>query len=973
MARIPFRARARTVDHLGREQIADCPTAVSELWKNAYDAYARRAELHVFSGSTPIAALVDDGHGMSEHEFIDRWLMLGTEAKVGSDIVAAIDRNGLKVRPRQGQKGIGRLSVAYLGPTVLVLTKRSTGPFVAALIDWRLFQNPYLTLDDVRVPVETLDDVAGIGEVVARLFDGLIDNVWGSAEDSARKDRLEEAWNRFSADERERGESSTVASIESLALDGSLEEEHLRTWPTWTGESDHGTAMFVFDAVPELRVWVEQGVIADDPEVRDVRDKLRFTLTGFTNPYTPAAYEFRYLAVAHRKSSRATIVSSEETFGLSDLRDLEHRVEGRFDEKGLFVGRVTAWGTDIGEVTVVPSRPPPLSGVGFVGPFDVAFGTFEQEPKNSVHTPDVLGRLKEQAERFGGLAVYRDGLRVQPYGRPENDFFGMEERRGKHAGREFWAHRRTFGAVALTRADNPNLRDKAGREGIIDNQAAREFRLLVVDLLKTLARRYFGTDAELRDRETAATQIRFERERKAEAAAKRRRSSTMRNAIRANFPKLAKASEHAELFLNLLEDDTTPLDIDQAAAQLEKLQDERVLLALPPKPKKLNASDEQNYRDYRDQFANFTAQLERSSRLWVERTNAESTKPAEEVARSALARHQKSLSDMTGRWRVEIQRRLDTEETRWVTQVQSDNQRFYPLAAPLLEELAATRMELSAVLAEMEVIREQIYQEIAPEYEGYLRALDVLQNGIDLDAAFASAVDEKIALTDKVEQWQSLAQLGVTVEIVGHELNDTASQVSRNLARLPREVKELSAFKLANEGFRALVDRLKFLAPLRLSGPKMRRAITGSEIADYVRSFFEKQLSERSVELRTTESFRSFVLIEYPNRVFPVFVNLVNNALYWVTQRPSDRRILLDRRGADVFVADSGPGIDPDDEENLFHLFFTRRVSGRGVGLYLSRLALEQGRHTIRLAERDERLLPGANFIITFRDLEYVE
>ena len=35
---VTFQTRARTIDHLGREQIADCPTAISELWKNAYDA-----------------------------------------------------------------------------------------------------------------------------------------------------------------------------------------------------------------------------------------------------------------------------------------------------------------------------------------------------------------------------------------------------------------------------------------------------------------------------------------------------------------------------------------------------------------------------------------------------------------------------------------------------------------------------------------------------------------------------------------------------------------------------------------------------------------------------------------------------------------------------------------------------------------------------------------------------------------------
>ena len=49
-----FQTRARTIDHLGREQIADCPTAISELWKNAYDAYARNVSLNIFDGNTPV-------------------------------------------------------------------------------------------------------------------------------------------------------------------------------------------------------------------------------------------------------------------------------------------------------------------------------------------------------------------------------------------------------------------------------------------------------------------------------------------------------------------------------------------------------------------------------------------------------------------------------------------------------------------------------------------------------------------------------------------------------------------------------------------------------------------------------------------------------------------------------------------------------------------------------------------------------
>src|SRR5271154_6135824 len=138
-----FQTRARTIDHLGREQIADCPTAISELWKNAYDAYARSTSLQIFDGDSVVAALYDDGHGMSRDEFVSKWLVVGTESKVWT-LTPIEDRNGLTYRSKQGKKGIGRLSAGYLGNLLLVISKRQNAEFVAALLDWRLFENPFL-------------------------------------------------------------------------------------------------------------------------------------------------------------------------------------------------------------------------------------------------------------------------------------------------------------------------------------------------------------------------------------------------------------------------------------------------------------------------------------------------------------------------------------------------------------------------------------------------------------------------------------------------------------------------------------------------------------------------------------------------------------------------------------------------------------------------------------------------------------
>jgi len=49
----------------------------------------------------------------------------------------------------------------------------------------------------------------------------------------------------------------------------------------------------------------------------------------------------------------------------------------------------------------------------------------------------VFRGLKEQAERYVGLMIYRDGLRIIPYGWEDNDFFEIEKRCSQHAGREF--------------------------------------------------------------------------------------------------------------------------------------------------------------------------------------------------------------------------------------------------------------------------------------------------------------------------------------------------------------------------------------------------------------------------------------------------------------------------------------------------------------------------------------------------------
>ena len=154
-----FKTRARTVDMLGRQQIAGVPNAISELFKNAHDAYADHVEVDYFL-SDGLFVLRDDGVGMTREEFDERWLTLGTESKLGTKGgMAPPPKDPDKpVRPISGEKGIGRLAIAAIGPQVLVLTRSGRGAMrgklVAAYIHWGLFELPGINLDEIEIPVK---------------------------------------------------------------------------------------------------------------------------------------------------------------------------------------------------------------------------------------------------------------------------------------------------------------------------------------------------------------------------------------------------------------------------------------------------------------------------------------------------------------------------------------------------------------------------------------------------------------------------------------------------------------------------------------------------------------------------------------------------------------------------------------------------------------------------------------------------
>ncbi|KPW19179.1 Uncharacterized protein ALO83_02369 [Pseudomonas cannabina pv. alisalensis] len=122
-----FTVDAALLRELGERLVGKPHIALAELVKNSYDADATEVTIRFSQDSITV---IDNGDGMSPLEFKDYWLRVGTTHKQDSIRTP-------KKRQVTGSKGVGRLSVQFLGDEVELVSRAKDHPEqFTARVDW---------------------------------------------------------------------------------------------------------------------------------------------------------------------------------------------------------------------------------------------------------------------------------------------------------------------------------------------------------------------------------------------------------------------------------------------------------------------------------------------------------------------------------------------------------------------------------------------------------------------------------------------------------------------------------------------------------------------------------------------------------------------------------------------------------------------------------------------------------------------
>lgn len=415
--KLNFEPYARLLTMLSEQLIKNEVVALTEIVKNSYDADAPWVKITFEGFGTNMVAtrnsriiIEDAGCGMSESTLKDDFINpASAHKKIEKD---AGNRTHLG-RIYQGEKGIGRFSLFKLGKKITVITKTDKDITARKIcIDLSMYEDEFIKenneqykLSEITVDYFPVDETDFNEEIF--LANGL----------SKRKGK------------------GTIIIIEELNDSwgkGKIEKLQSELFSLIGNVYGEGFSIYFFEGNSFLPT-----VEITDKKTLDniIKQKAVLSVKG-----SYVEQQKKYVFSLNKKEFEISFNDKKMT-GLSLFREFKKEIENR----NLSVSDY----------------------VTTCGDFSYEFYVFDPDKKN-VRSKYKLDDPDWQIVKKNRVFLYRDGIRVFPYGSVHDDWLQVDTIRGTQRASAMFSNDQVVGYINITYKGNPNLKDKTNREGLLE-------------------------------------------------------------------------------------------------------------------------------------------------------------------------------------------------------------------------------------------------------------------------------------------------------------------------------------------------------------------------------------------------------------------------------------------------------------------------------------------------------------------------
>lgn len=987
-----FKASARSVDMLGRQQIAGIPNAINEIFKNAYDAYAKEVRVDYLENNN-ILFIRDNGYGMTRDDFENKWLTLGTDSKATEKNIY-IPKDNIR-RHVLGEKGIGRLSIATIGPSVLVVTRANRDDVVSKIttsfICWSLFEIPGISIDEIPVPVVESDTMPD-ETVVSNLRKEIID-FYDKIKSSGKYDVSAELDTKIKS-------SLNFQLYSPKQLSHQYCDSDIKNYSStlYLDDNFNGTHFYISPVDSILSALLLKNSLYKN----DLNDLIK-QLLGFYPTFLPdAKQEMITSFYIYRKDELIpeNIISQNEFFSKDEYKKADHHFEGTFDNTGTFTGEVSIYGKKFNYTQPWQNS---KGRIPKCGSFKIRIGFFQgKEDESSLNASD-FSFMKAKLDRIGGLYIYKENIRVLPYGDNDFDFLKLEKNRTLSASYYMFSLRRFIGAILLSNEDNIALQEKAGREGFSKNQAYYDFISILQDFLESILAKFLREKSNKRVSdvylETKADLVKQHAIQKAEDEKTKKVQEDFEKSLRRYKELLEKQKVDKEFNQLLSEIDKCILHndlLEEAKEKIQKLESFKnklieyvrkteSLLALIPPQKSLGEDLHLRFVRYQSECSEYfdnelypkreeylkkieSELLEIGDKLEQDKKFQQRVDSYSEEISALLNSNSEKLSDKLGLFSESIQAWKTSFYNQFAAKIEDvlqDVKRPIKDSNQVVEAINNCEKLVMQTKKDINKFYSNIYSDIE-----ITEKLDPLSTAsYSNQEALAAQGESLLDLRKQLDNEFELFQIGTAISIIHHEFGSTADSLKHAIA-------DLSVWANANKALRPLYNQLsssynhlenylKLFTPLSKRTASVKTDIHGKEIYKYIMSLFGERCEKDFVSITQTKAFENGIISIDASVILPVFINIVDNALFWVKSNTVDegRKIAFDIDSTNrLHISDNGPGFQELSEELIFSRGFTTKPGGRGLGLYISKQVLNDCGFEIEVTK--SQFEKGAGFII---------